>query len=68
MTWTDQSLNAGGTLTVLQVLPHKTIFKAIMTWPDEKPIRGEIAMDCEGALKNLERALAEDAAKEIPRA
>ena len=68
MTWTDQALSAGGTLTVLQAVPRKRIFKAVMTWPDEKPVRGEIAMDAAGAMANLERALARDAAQEIPRA
>ena len=64
-TWTTCALNAGGRLTVEQVVKGKTIFRAQMDWPGEKPVRGKIAMSTLGALINLEAALTDDCANDM---
>lgn len=64
-TWTTCALNAGGRLTVEQVMKGKTIFRAQMDWPGEKPVRGKIAMSTLDALINLEAALTDDCANEM---
>jgi hypothetical protein len=43
----------------------KTIFRAQMDWPGEKPVRGKIAMSTLDALINLEAALTDDCANEM---
>lgn len=64
-TWTTCALNAGGCLTVKQVIKGKTIFRAQMDWPGEQPVRGKIAMSTIGALINLEAALTDDCANDM---
>lgn len=64
-TWIEQALNAGGLMKVGQAIPDKSIFRAVMEWPNEHPISGEVSTSIEGALENLNEALMEDCADEM---
>ena len=60
--WINAALTAGGTLTIRQVLPRKTILQAEMSWPDEDsiPIRGAVSLGASEAFVSLEMALRKD--------
>ena len=64
-TWTNQALSAGGWLTLWRPIPGKLIFKARMEWPGGECVNGWISTNAQGALKNLEEALAKDCADEM---
>jgi hypothetical protein len=66
--WIRMSLNAGGQLSVKNVMPGKSIFRGTMSWPYEEKqadVSGEISTSLSGALDNLNHALQEDAAQEM---
>lgn len=63
--WIKQALNAGGLMKVGQAIPNKSIFRAVMEWPNEHPVSGKVSTSLEGALENLNEALMEDCADEM---
>lgn len=62
--WTKQAINAGGKLSVQQVMPNNAIVRARMDWEDDSVV-GNISMSIEGALELLEEKLAVHAAEEL---
>lgn len=62
--WTKQAINAGGKLSVQQVMPNNGFVRARMDWEDDSVV-GNISMSIEGALELLEEKLAVHAAEEL---
>jgi hypothetical protein len=63
--WTTKALVAGGILTVRTAIRRKSMMQAKMKCPGEKAILGKISLSMNGALDNLEAALAQDCAEEM---
>ena len=57
--WIQEALESQGTLKLRQIAFERPIYQAVMEWNTKASIEGDISMDIEHALHNLEEALAD---------